>query len=83
MDFTAIATALAKSNLVDKVGADNADAVKALISGDKTEALKGLLNKNKPADSATPSATPEEAPQSAADQAKEKAAAKLKKLLNF
>lgn len=83
MDFAAITAALAKSSLVDKVGGDNADAVKALISGDKTEALKGLLNKNKPADSATPSATPEEAPQSAADQAKEKAAAKLKKLLNF
>jgi uncharacterized protein involved in outer membrane biogenesis len=83
MDFAAITAALAKSSLVDKVGGDNAAAVKALISGDKTEALKGLLNQQAPADSATPSANPEEAPQSAADQAKEKAATKLKKLLNF
>lgn len=83
MDFAAITTALAKSNLTEKIGGDNAAAVNELLNGDKTEALKSLLNKKKPADSATPSASPEESPQSAADQAKEKAAAKLKNLLNF
>jgi len=83
MDFAAIASALAKSNLLDKVGGDNAAAVKQLIDGDKTEALKSLLNKKNPADSATPAAPAEETPPSAADQAKEKAAAKLRKLLNF
>jgi AsmA protein len=83
MDFAAITAALAKSSLADKVGGDNAAAVKELLSGDKTEALKGLLNQKKPADSATQSAAPDEAAPSAADQAKEKAAAKLQKLLNF
>jgi len=86
MDFAAITSALAKSNLLDKVGGDNAAAVKQLIDGDKTEALNSLLNKKKPADSATPAAPAapaEETPPSAADQAKEKAAAKLRKLLNF
>jgi AsmA protein len=81
MDFAAITAAMAKSNLLEKVGGDNAAKVKELISGDKGEALKGLLNQKKPAENAT--APAEEAAPSAADQAKEKAAAKLQKLLNF
>ncbi|MDZ4142864.1 MAG: AsmA family protein [Methylotenera sp.] len=92
MDFAAIGTALAKSNLLDKVGGDKATAVKELIGGDdKVDALKGLLGKKKPADSAAPAnadstaqpVAPAEAPKSAEEQAKDKAAEKLKKLLKF
>jgi uncharacterized protein involved in outer membrane biogenesis len=83
MDFAAIGTALAKSDLLDKVG------------GDKMDTLNGLLGKKKPVDTTaatTPtnpetvspqSATPTVAPKSAEDQAKEKTEKKLKKLLNF
>lgn len=98
MDFASIGTALAKSNLLDKVGGEKGTAVKDLLgSGDKTDALKGLLGKKKsidPVAPATPVATtnaetnvqpttPVEAPKSAEDKAKEKAEKKLKKLLNF
>lgn len=95
MDFAAIGVAVAKSNLLDKVGGDKGGAVKELLGGgDKVEALQGLLGKKKPAN-ATPSeapanadstpqpAAPAEAPKSAEDQAKEKAAEALKKLLKF
>ncbi|WP_020167281.1 MULTISPECIES: AsmA family protein [Methylotenera] len=85
MDFAAIATALAQSKLLDKVGGEKGAAVKELINGgDKAKALEGLLNKKKPADSAAGSeatpAQPAEEPKSLKEQAKEKA---LKKLLNF
>lgn len=92
MDFAAIGTALAKSNLLDKVGGDKGAAVKNLLGGgDKVDALSGLLGKKKAADPATTSApantdgiaAPTEAPKSAEEQAKEKAAAKLKKLFKF
>ncbi len=93
MDFAAIGTALAKSNLLDKVGGEKGTAVKDLLGGgDKADAISGLLGKKKAADpaaSATPATTdgatttPAEAPKSAEEQAKEKAAAKLKKLLKF
>ena len=96
MDFTALATALAQSKLLDKVGGEKGAAVKALLGGDKVEGLKGLLGKKKPAvpvdpnaPAATPAdanaapAAPAEAPKSVEDQAKEKAAAKLKKLFKF
>ncbi|MDP3677982.1 MAG: AsmA family protein, partial [Methylotenera sp.] len=95
MDFAAIGVAVAKSNLLDKVGGDKGSAVKELLGGgDKVDALQGLLGKKKPADAAPSEvpanadstaqpAAPAEAPKSAEDQAKEKAAAKLKKLLKF
>ncbi|MES2636417.1 MAG: AsmA family protein [Pseudomonadota bacterium] len=86
MDFAAIATALAQSKLLEKVGGEKGAAVKELIGGgDKAEALKDLLNKKKPADPASTGtepapAQPAEEPKSLKEQAKEKA---LKKLLNF
>lgn len=92
MDFAAIGAAMAKSNLLDKVGGEKGAAVKDLIGGgDKVDALKGLLGKKKTSDTATPAntapstteAAPAEKPKSAEDQAKEAAAKKLKKLLNF
>ncbi|MES2182319.1 MAG: AsmA family protein [Pseudomonadota bacterium] len=87
MDFAAIGAAMAKSNLLDKVGGEKGAAVKELMGGgDKVDAIKGLLGKKK-TDATTPAGTteaaPAEAPKSAEDQAKEKAAQKLKKLLNF
>lgn len=99
MDFAAIGVALAKSNLLDKVGGDKGTAVKELIGGgDKVEALKGLLGKKKPAETTAPATAepaapnaapvpappaPAAAPKSAEDIAKEKAEQKLKKLLKF
>jgi AsmA protein len=91
VDFASLGTAIAKSNLLDKVGGDKAGAVKSLIGdGDKVDALKGLLGKSKPAESApatgdatkTDSTTTDQ-PKSAEEIAKEKAEQKLKKLLNF
>lgn len=94
MDFAAIGTAIAKSNLLDKVGGEKGAAVKELIGGgDKVDALSGLLGKKKAADTTTPATTnaapaeaapaPAEAPKSAEEIAKEKAEQKLKKLLKF
>jgi AsmA protein len=95
MDFAAIAAAMAKSNLLDKVGGDKGTAVKELISdGDKTKALESLLGKKKAADPASAPTTtdgttsntapaPAEAPKSTGDAAKEKAAEELKKLFKF
>jgi len=89
MDFSAIATGLAQSKIIDKVGGDKADAVKGLLNGSPKDALGGILGKKKttepvpveatgtPPNSNTPS--PEEAPKSAEDKAK----TKLKKLLKF
>lgn len=92
MDFAAIGAALAKSNLLEKVGGEKAAAVKSLVGGgDKVDAINHLLGKKKAAEplsavvpapsESTPA--PAEAPKSVEDQAKEKAAAKLKKILNF
>ena len=94
LDYAAVAAALAKSNLLDKVGGEKGAAVKELLGGDKVEGLKGLLGKKKPVDSnATPAApadagaavpaAPAEAPKSIEDQAKDKAKDKLKKLFKF
>ncbi len=96
MDFAAIGTALAKSNLLDKVGGEKGAAVKELIGGDdKVKALEGLLNKKKtPADTpatapteAAPATTsetaPAEKPKTAEEIAKEKAREKLNKMLGF
>lgn len=97
MDFAVIGAALAKSNLLDKVGDGKGAVVKDMLnSTNKTDALKNLLNKNT-SDSASPAAptppanandasatsAPTEAPTSAEDQIKEKAAKKLKNLLKF
>lgn len=95
MDFAGIGAAMAKSNLLDKVGGEKGAAVKELLGdGDKTKALEGLLGKKKPAESATaPAATdgassntapaPAEAPKTPEDAAKQKAAEELKKLFKF
>jgi len=89
MDFASVGAALAKSNLLDKVGGGKGAAVQELLgSGNKVDALKSLLEKKKPADAAAaptgaPAPATAEAPKSAEDQVKEKAANKLKKLLNF
>jgi len=93
MDFAGIGAAMAKSNLLDKVGGEKGAAVKELIGdGDKTKALENLLGKKKPADTAPAPAdgatsntapAPAEAPKSTGDAAKEKAAAELKKLFKF
>jgi AsmA protein len=89
MDFALIGTALAKSNLLDKVGGEKGAAVKDILSGgDKIDALKGLLGKKKttaPAAASTNTdaemqqTVPAEAPKSSEQQAKDK----LKKLLKF
>jgi AsmA protein len=91
MDFSAIATGLAQSKLIDKVGGDKADAVKGLLNGSPKDALGGLLGKKKttepvpveatgtPTNPNSTAPTPEEAPKSAEDKAK----TKLKKLLKF
>ena len=91
MDYAAVVTALAKSNLLDKVGGEKGAAVKEILGGDKIEGLKGLLGKKKPADSNAPAApadgsaapAPTEEPKSLEDKAKEKAEQKLKKLFKF
>jgi len=87
IDFAALGTAIAKSNLIDKVGGDKAGAVKALVGGEgnKVDALKGLLDKNKSTDSATtaPADGTAEQPKSTEELAKEKAEQKLKKLFKF
>ena len=92
MDFASIGAAIAKSNLLDKVGGEKGAVVKELVgSGDKADALSGLLGKKKPtstapATDATPTeatVAPAEAPKSTEEIAKEKAEKKLKKLLNF
>jgi AsmA protein len=91
MDFAAIGTAVAKSNLLDKVGGEKGAAVKDLIGGDiKVDTLSGLLGKKKAADTAAPATTnatpsgdaapaPAETPKSAEEIANQK----LKKLLKF
>ena len=92
MDFAAIGAALAKSNLLDKVGGEKGAVVKDMLGGgNKVDALKGLLGKKKAAEPAVPAsgeataqpAAPTEAPKSDEELAKEKAAKKLKKFLNF
>ncbi|PKO46824.1 MAG: membrane assembly protein AsmA [Betaproteobacteria bacterium HGW-Betaproteobacteria-22] len=92
MDFAAIGAAVAKSNLLDKIGGEKGTAVKELIGGgDKVDALSGLLGKKKAADTTAPATTnaapadaaPAEAPKSTEEIAKEKAEQKLKKLLKF
>ena len=64
LDYAAVAAALAKSNLLDKVGGEKGAALKEILGGDKLEGLKGLLGKKKsavpvaPADGNVPAAAP-------------------------
>lgn len=89
LDFAAVGTALAKSNLLDKVGGEKGAAVKELLGNEnKADAIGNLLNKKKTGESTSASGTeaaaaPEEKPKSLEDQAKDKAEKKLKKLLKF
>lgn len=83
MDLAAFGAALAKSNLLDNVAGDKAEAVKGLLGdGNKVEAIGNLLNKKK-SDSATSAetTTPEEPKKE--KKSKDKAEKKLKELLNF
>lgn len=87
LDFSAVATGLAKSKLLEKVGGEKGAAVQELIGGDnKIDALKGLLGKKKKApaaditdDATETEAAPAEQPKSVEEQAKEG----LKDLLKF
>jgi AsmA protein len=98
MDFAAIGAAVAKSNLLDKVGGEKGAAVKELMGdGNKVDALKGLFGKKKPAETAAPATAPapaapagtEAAPAQPAapaekpKSAKEKAKDELNKMLGF
>lgn len=69
IDFAALGTAIAKSNLIEKVGGDKAGAVNALMGdGNKADALQSLLGKKKAADTTANTAdtvAPAEAPKSA------------------
>lgn len=95
MDFAAIGAAIAKSNLLDKVGGEKGAAVKELLGNEnKADALKNILGGSKKTgttdadkantetsqDAAPAQAAPEEKPKSLKEQAKEEA---LKKLLKF
>jgi len=60
MDFAAIGVALAKSQLLEKVGGEKGSAVGKLLDGDKAGALEGLLGgkKDVPEAAPTPAAAP-------------------------
>jgi len=63
MDFAAIGTALAKSQLLDKVGGGKAAPLQQLIGGDKESALKSLTgSKSKPVVTPEPTAPAPAAP---------------------
>lgn len=92
LDFAAVGTALAKSNLLDKVGGEKGAAVKELLGNEnKTDAISNIISGKKKTTEATPTepaedaaaAVPVEKPKSLEEQAKEKAEKKLKKLLKF
>ena len=92
LDFAAVGTALAKSNLLDKVGGEKGAAVKELLGNEnKTDAISNIISGKKKTTEATPTepaedaaaAAPVEKPKSLEEQAKEKAEKKLKKLLKF
>jgi len=97
IDFSAIATEIAKKNLLGNVAGSKGDAVQKLIGGDKGGALEGLLGGKKaatpPAEAAPAASTaadqPAAAPAQPAPEAKpkltpeEKAKKKLNKLLGL
>lgn len=81
LDLAGVSAALAKSQLLEKVGGEKGAAVQKLLGGDKAGALEGLLGGKKapaPAGDAA-QAAPQPAPASLEDQAKKK----LNKLLGF
>ncbi len=87
MDYSALATGLAQSKLLDKVGGGEGIAIKELISGgNEVDALEGLLGKKKSTgseetsdDAARTETAPKEESASVEDHAKEK----LKNILKF
>ena len=90
IDFAGMATALAKKELLDKVGGEKGEAVKNLLEGNKQDALKSLLGGKKtapaetapaPADQTAPAPAQEPAPAPAKPE--DAAKQKLKKLLDF
>lgn len=62
MDFAAVGSAFAKSQLIDKVGGDKAEAVKGLLGGSKEDALKSLIGGKKAAPAPAPAGTESGAP---------------------
>ena len=56
LDFSALGAALARSKLLDKVAGDKTDAVKGLLNGNPKDALSGLLDKKNKATEAAPAA---------------------------
>lgn len=91
IDYSAVGVALAKSNLTDKLGGSNNQAVKDLLSGNKEDALKSLLGgKKKDAPAAEPATsaatTTEPAPaatETKPESVEDKAKKKLNKILGF
>lgn len=93
LDTQAIVTGVAKSKLLEKVGGEKGPALQELIGGDnKIDAIKGLLGKKKPADTASDAATTEPttdgttteaAPAEKPETVEEKAKEKLKGILKF
>lgn len=96
MDLAALGSAMAKSKLTEKLGAQKGDAVGKLIGGDSAGAINSLLTKpseSKPTtttESSTANTNGQSAEQtntqpapSAEDKAKEKAKKKLNKLLGL
>lgn len=91
LDFSAIATGLAKAKLLEKVGGEKGAAVQELLEGEnKVDALKGLLGKKKKSSEATveksettetaaETVPPKEEPKSVEDKAKQE----LKNILKF
>lgn len=81
MDLAAFGAALAKSNLLDNVGGEKAEAVKGLLGdGNKVEAIGNLLGKKKSDSATTTESTTAEEPKK---KSKDKTEKKLKELLNF
>ncbi|MEE9331286.1 MAG: AsmA family protein [Methylophilaceae bacterium] len=85
LDFSAVATGLAKAKVLEKIGGEKGAAVQELIGGDnKVEALKGLLSKKKKsADTPTDEAKTEETPAKKEESIKDQAKEGLKDLLKF
>ncbi len=73
MDFTAIGVALAKSQVLEKVGGEKGGAVGKLLEGDKAGALEGLLGGKKK--DTSPEVAPAPPPASDASQDASKPAA--------
>ena len=86
LDFSGIATGIAKAKLLEKVGGSKGGALQELVgSGNKFDALKGLLGKNKKEPVAAPAGAPaaETAPSEKPESIEDKAKEKLKDLLKF